>query len=204
MISWLGFEIEKMWNYTKRTVLGVLVITLLLIGSDHVFSFTVEAVSYNSVLYLNSGSSSAVEMKSSAGKKGNIVVLGVNFLNTAASEATNQSISEVKQQDESGIQAGIEGTPLFYPNPAKLSDSPRLRYILTKNMDVEIRIFDMLANMISKTQYPAGSQGGKSGVNWLKLSSNQFDQFQISAGAYFVVIMNNGKVLGKGKVAIIP
>jgi len=202
-----GFNFNSLWN-KQPTALAILgFVALVSFSASPVFGMiTVESVAYNSLLYLNgdfskAGSSTASDMKSGLNQ---IVVLGVNFKNTVQSDVVGKVVTDAQLQEEAAVTAEVLGKPLFYPNPARQAESPKLSYVLSKNMDVEIRVYDMMANVILKTQFPAGSQGGKAGANWLTISNNTFDQYQLSAGVYFVLIMHEGKVLGKGKVAIIP
>ncbi|NBV41808.1 T9SS C-terminal target domain-containing protein [bacterium] len=167
---------------------------------------TIKGAVLNSLLYLNgdvnrAGSKAAADLK---GAQNNLVILGVNFSNTVASQENQSLVANAEAAAEASIKPEIIGKPLFYPNPAKQSQNPRLYYVLSKNMDVEIRIYDMLANMIFKTAINAGAQGGKEGANWLTFGSDTFDQHSLSAGVYFFLVMHEGKVLGKGKVAIVP
>jgi len=201
------FNFNSLWNNLSQAFsLAVLVLALGLPAAPIWGMITVESVAYNSLLYLNgdfskAGSSTATDLK---GRASQIVVLGVNFKNTVQSELAGKLVTDTQVLEEAAVAPEVLGKPLFHPNPARQSDNPKLFYVLSKNMDIEVRIYDMMANMILKTDFPAGSQGGKSGSNWLTISNNTFDQFQLSAGVYFVLIMNEGKVLGKGKVAIIP
>ena len=71
-------------------------------------------------------------------------------------------------------------------------------------MDIEIRIYDLLANEIAKVIRNAGLSGAAYGSNKLALNDLGIDPNDMAAGAYFYVIMNNGKVLAKGKMAVIP
>jgi hypothetical protein len=202
-----GFNFNSLWN-KQLTALAILcLVAWVSFSATPIFGMiTVESVAYNSLLYLNgdfskAASSTASDMKSGSNQ---IVVLGVNFKNTVQSDVVGKVVTDAQLQEEAAVTAEVLGKPLFYPNPARQAESPKLSYVLSKNMDVEIRVYDMMANMILKTQFPAGSQGGKSGANWLTISNSTFDQYQLSAGVYFVLIMHEGKVLGKGKVAIIP
>ncbi len=203
----VGFKLLRLW---KESVCGAIVLStaaLMFYSASPVFGMlNVDSLSYSSLLYLNGdfSRSSAGEVSDFKNNTDHLVVLGVNFRNMSPNDTAAQAIAQVQAAQEAEIQAEVIGKPLFYPNPARQIDNPKLWYVLSKNMDVEIRIYDMMANMILKSQFPAGSQGGKEGSNWLALSMNTFDQFSLSAGVYFVLVMHDGKVLGKGKVAIIP
>lgn len=99
----------------------------------------------------------------------------------------------------------LETRPLVYPNPFSLSDGAVLGYRLSRNADVEIRIFDIRANQIFKQRYDAGAYGGI-GNTYNKLSINRsiFGGYDLPAGIYFFVISSEGRVIGKGKFAVVP
>lgn len=196
-----------MWNTHKLLVGGLAFLIFSLLTSGSLLgSVTVENLSYNSLLYLNgdfskAGSSAAVDMKNGSKQ---LMVLGVDFKGTVQANNVTSVVVESLEIEQKGVAAAVLGKPLFYPNPAKQADNPKLWYVLSKNMDIEIQIYDMMSNMILQSEFVAGSQGAKAGTNWLSITDNTFDQHKLSAGVYFVLIMNAGKVLGKGKVAILP
>ncbi|NBV43313.1 hypothetical protein EBR96_11190 [bacterium] len=70
-------------------------------------------------------------------------------------------------------------------------------------MDVEIAIFDMMANQVYRSVRNAGAEGGLSGRNKVSLSMMGLESGSLTSGAYFYVIMHQGKVLAKGKMAAV-
>lgn len=102
-------------------------------------------------------------------------------------------------------QGSVVGDALVYPNPFRQTTGGTLGYDLSKHMDIEIQIYDMTANLIYKNTFEAGADGGKGdSYNKLRLDSTTFDGYELSAGVYFYYIINNGDVLAKGKMAVIP
>ncbi|MFH1715485.1 MAG: T9SS type A sorting domain-containing protein [Elusimicrobiota bacterium] len=98
----------------------------------------------------------------------------------------------------------IIGKVLNYPNPFKLREGTEIGYELTSNADMEIQIYDMQAYKICALSINQGDEGGKFGYNRVLLNQNTFGGYDLSSGIYFYVIANKGKVLGKGKMSIIP
>ncbi len=98
----------------------------------------------------------------------------------------------------------VTSTPLCFPNPFRQETGTELRYYLNQNGAVDIYIYDMLSNLVFKQSMPSGSNGGRAGLNYCKVSSELLQGYQLSAGVYFVFLMNNGKVLSKVKMAVIP
>jgi hypothetical protein len=100
-------------------------------------------------------------------------------------------------------EARITKQPLVYPNPFKQSQGAKLGYGLAGQIsEIEIQFYDMMANLILKKTFK--DQGARQGYNLIDINLETFDGYALSAGVYFYLIINNGKVLGKGKVAVIP
>jgi hypothetical protein len=203
-----GFNFNTVWKGQRTLLLTLWLLSGMFLSAIPVYGVvTVERLSYSSLLYLNgdftkAGSSGASDMKNVDSAQ--LMVMGVDFRGTVRSDATSRAIADGIESAAQEVKAEVIGKPLFYPNPARQTDKPKFWYVLSKSMDVQIRIYDMMANMILKSEFPAGSQGGKAGANWLSITDETFDQHKLSAGVYFVLIMHDGKVLGKGKVAILP
>lgn len=106
--------------------------------------------------------------------------------------------------DDSDVPPEVTTQALFYPNPVKQSEGAELGYGLSKDMDIEIQIYDMLANRIFRESYSAGSQGGRKGYNRLTFDLSTFNGDFLSAGVYFYLLLHEGDVLSKGKMAIVP
>lgn len=98
------------------------------------------------------------------------------------------------------IEGKITDPPLMYPNPFRFEDNPVLGFGLNKPMDVRIVIYDMLANKILDTTH-----AGMDGYNRIQFTRELFGGHDLSAGIYFYLVLNDeGEVLGKGKAAVIP
>jgi hypothetical protein len=106
------------------------------------------------------------------------------------------------EEDDGNLEPKITDVPLCYPNPFRQTEATRLQYTLNKSMPLEIHMYDMLANCILKQSLSSGSQGAKKGHNSLEFKD--IDGYKLSVGVYFVFIVNNGKVLGKTKMAVLP
>ena len=101
--------------------------------------------------------------------------------------------------------AAVKGTPLFYPNPFRQHEMVELGYHLSKNLDIEIRIYDMRAIEVFKKVFPAGTNGGFGDPFYNRVSFFPSDfGFPLSSGVYIFLLINEGEVLAKGKFAVIP
>lgn len=113
-------------------------------------------------------------------------------------------ISSIPSPETDISKVTLIGPALFYPNPFKQSVGAQLGYRLSRNADVDFRIFDMRANQILKTRFNAGFSGGISGYNRLVMNRNTFNGFALSSGVYFFVLSSEGRVIGKGKFVVVP
>ena len=95
----------------------------------------------------------------------------------------------------------VSGELLVYPNPVTGVSESELGYRLSDNVDVEIKIYNMRANLVAKRSIPRGGLGAVAGYNriplsWLMSHSNW------SGGVYFVLLLDNGKVMGRTKFSV--
>ena len=100
----------------------------------------------------------------------------------------------------------VVGDALFYPNPFRISEGSDLGYYLSKSMDIEIRLYNMRAQEVYKQTFNAGSNGGLGkdfGYNRVAINSSHFN-YNLSSGVYIFLIINDEKVLHKGKFFILP
>lgn len=138
---------------------------------------------------------------------GALQVLQFGYKSSDNGHMTTAEITAVVQQyvaEQAAIAPAVIGQALFYPNPARQMEKPNLGYQLSKNMDIEIQMYDMMANRIFRNTFLAGTNGGKEGYNRLTLNLDTFSGHFLSAGVYFYLIIHNGHILAKGKVAVIP
>ncbi len=141
-------------------------------------------------------------------KSDKLVVNSFSFRNIVRTNdlISNQKINAAQAdldpyEDE---EPAVIGPMLCYPNPFRQSEAGIIGYRLSKPMDVEIRIYNMLAHMIFKAEFGAGANGGKVGYNRVQLDLETFNNYELSAGAYFYLLLYEGEVLAKGKMAVIP
>ena len=102
------------------------------------------------------------------------------------------------------VKPALIGRPLVYPNPFRQIDGTTLGYSLSKNMQINIQIYDMFGHKVFEGSYPPGTDGGIYGYNKLHIKMIDFMNYKLSSGVYFFYIINKGTILGKGKMAIIP
>ncbi|MBI5699251.1 hypothetical protein HZC35_02935 [Candidatus Saganbacteria bacterium] len=106
----------------------------------------------------------------------------------------------------------IIGTPLTFPSPVRLRTQRQvtIQYGLSKDADIDIYVFDISARVVKKITCNSGAPGGQAGgtANPNKVTWNlQTDQGSLAgSGIYVFNIVDRGrnKVLGKGKLTIVP
>lgn len=106
--------------------------------------------------------------------------------------------------NDSTSEARLLEMPLFYPNPFSMMSGGTLGYSLSKNMSVEVRVYDIRANEILRKSFVEAGDGGMSGYNKVLFNSATIGRYDLPAGIYFFVLMHEGRVLGRGKFAVKP
>jgi hypothetical protein len=97
----------------------------------------------------------------------------------------------------------IAGRPLNYPNPFKLTDGTFIGYWLNGDMDVELRVYTTSGSEVYRREFASGTaDGGKSGYN--RVTLNRSELGDLPSGVYPYVLINNGSVIGKGKLGVLP
>jgi len=108
---------------------------------------------------------------------------------------------EVKKEGEA---LETIGTPLNYPNPFNPSiQTTKITYTLTTDMGIEIYIFDIRGMLIWKRSYVSGSMGGKAGYNEVEWNGKDDFGYPMWNGIYPFRIVSGGKILGRGRIAVL-
>jgi len=100
----------------------------------------------------------------------------------------------------------VRGRVLNYPNPFTMDEGTTIGYYLSKQMDVTLKIYDMYGAEIFSEDYEAGSEGGLApyeGYNRIPITKASFGGQELRTGVYIYMIINDGTVLSKGKMAVI-
>lgn len=113
------------------------------------------------------------------------------------------------------IQAGdleLVGDPIAFPSPLHIKTERKvtLQYGLSKDANIEIYVFDISARIIKKWAFSAGMMGGQAGgtanpnkVEW-DLISDQGTLTGTGIYLFNIVDKDRSRVLGKGKITIVP
>ena len=178
-----------------------LALTTTLMAADHKLPYYtfLMADSFNVSFNTEGETTSIFNLKRGKTKKTyRILSFGYNPMYNEATVFSEQN------EPDYNIEAKVIGMPLFYPNPFKLRETARLGYELSKNMDIEIRMYDMRGNEIFKENFASGTVGGLRGYNNLYLTAATFNNYDLPSGIYFFILINNQKVMARGKFAIMP
>ena len=197
----------------KKTIL-ILPLLFLIIGFSPVradepdFDLTKSNILIDSMLQFGSGYSTDFDAPTGTNDSIN---LNDNTNNISILSAGFKQLGQETEEFSDGSNIASTGSgeakvtkqPLVYPNPFRQKDGAKLGYGLAGEInEIEIQFYDMMANLILKKTFK--DQGARQGYNLIDINLETFDGYSLSAGVYFYLIINNGKVLAKGKVAVIP
>lgn len=127
----------------------------------------------------------------------------LDFLNTT--EAGNLTVSTTfADADEASTVLALDSDFLPYPNPLRLAASAHLYYKLTIAGDLTLHIYDSFGRRIVNKALASGEEGGRQGLNQVPINGALFNNYPLSAGVYFAVLIHEGQVLDKTKIAIVP
>ena len=101
---------------------------------------------------------------------------------------------------------------MFYPNPFRFTNNNTatgvaggvLQYQLSKPMAIEIQMYDIFGRRIWSKQCAANSECGRAQINKITFNKEALNGYELSSGVYFYIFIFEGKVIGRGKVAVVP
>ncbi|HAR62052.1 MAG: hypothetical protein DKM50_01785 [Candidatus Margulisiibacteriota bacterium] len=96
------------------------------------------------------------------------------------------------------IIPALLGALLNYPNPFIAGKGTTIGYRLSKDMDIQIRVYNMYGYEVARNNYQAGNLGGNGGYNKVLFRADQ-----LPVGVYIYILIYDNRVLGKSKMAII-
>ncbi len=140
-----------------------------------------------------------------------VVVMRVAFNNFLFDSADGSvAVDDINMLADSKFE--LLSDPLFYPNPFRFSNTNTktgsaggtLYYQLSNPMDIEIQMYDIFGHRIFKKECSANGECGRAGPNQITFNKQQLNGFEMSAGVYFYIFIYEGKVIGRGKVAVVP
>ncbi len=201
--DWGGMD--SLMSKLSMTI-GALALSLSVFFGVHVHGITVESYSSESFSVQNpsfsGGTSAPINMNGQVIRSSGLVVLGYNYGFFGIEAGRPLSSIQNPESNDPLIAAKVLGAPLFYPNPFSISSGAELGYKLSKNMDIEIRFYDIRANEIFRKTFLASHFGGMSGYNKVFFDRSTIGRYDLPAGIYFFVLIHDGSVLGRGKFAV--
>ena len=98
----------------------------------------------------------------------------------------------------------VTSAVLIYPNPFNPNKGPSLiAYQLTKDTKVTIYILNSLAQIVWKREFLSGTEGGHIGYNAIQWDGQTDFGAIASNDIYLVRLVADGKVIGKGRIAVL-
>jgi hypothetical protein len=123
---------------------------------------------------------------------------------TGRNTSGNASSGTITFTVSSGGVTVINGAVLNYPNPFDPNnETTEISYRLNTDANITIYIFNSVGQRIWKREYISGSEGAHAGYNFIVWDGvSDFNQ-TVGNDIYFCRIVSNGKVIGRGKIAVI-
>lgn len=97
----------------------------------------------------------------------------------------------------------LNDRPLNYPNPFVMSTGTSIVYFLNSSATIDLHIYTAYGSQVYQQTFDSGSQGGQAGPNEVPVNQDLVGDSWPS-GVYFYLLMNDGEVVGKGKLALRP
>ena len=110
----------------------------------------------------------------------------------------NENLELLADQDE--IKAELEGDLLNYPNPFNSREGTEIGYRLSKDMTVELKVYNILGHEVLCKKFEAGNLGGQAGYNLVPITFHE----NLASSTYFYILMHNDKILGKSTMGVRP
>ena len=213
---------NKTYYQSKRTLLSCVFVMLLSFGvNDRVFAVESDSINldlvrsaYTRFTNWTSGLTGVFRPLDSMEKVGNInnqesalMVLEVGFKQfNYASDAFDRVGTAYSEAEDENVEPAVIGMPLVYPNPFRQStdNGGILSYFLSKDFDVEIHIYDMLAQRVFKQTFEQGAFGARKGENRVRINRESLLGYELPSGVYFYVLIHSNSVLAKGKMVVKP
>lgn len=123
----------------------------------------------------------------------------------AVDNDTNVTSESISFTVKSGA-AVVVGPVLNLPNPFNPNEgsgSTEITYKLNVDANVTVYLFNSLGQVVWKKGITAGSEGAHAGYNVVLWDGRSNSGGIVANGIYFCRIVSNGKVIGKGKIAVI-
>lgn len=221
-ISYLALLSNYMWktgsskeiiNRSKWTILALFLLQVLSLSNIAISQTRIRATRPNINISLSTqpGRIFSYTQKKSAQVVANgiqasrgIQIAGAGNLSYSLPQSiTVQETQEALLSETDTGPARMLESPLNYPNPFSLrrDGGTEIGFRMSKAVEVEVRVYDTFANEIFRDTMTTNDANKYSTI---LLNSTSFGVADLSSGIYYYVVIYEGKVLGKGKMAVIP
>lgn len=119
----------------------------------------------------------------------------INQVGTASARSINFKVAG---------DTSLVGPVLNNPNPFNPNnESTEIAYYLTTDSNVTVYIFNALGQLVYRQDYVSGATGGQAGYNEISWTGKSFAGYVLGNDIYFLRLVAGGKVIGRGKIAIL-
>jgi hypothetical protein len=129
---------------------------------------------------------------------GDLVMASVKTTSFEAVTFNNFVLDENTELSSESVEPEMIGDLLLYPQRFSRLTGTTFYYTLSKDLDIDLRLYNVRGIEIYRASYDAGFSGGLNGKN--QVSFNEI----IDTGVYHVLLINGGTVLGKLKMVVMP
>jgi hypothetical protein len=102
-----------------------------------------------------------------------------------------------------GSSSLLQSRPLNYPNPFYLNSGTNIVYFLNDDADIQLQVYSAAGHLVYMDDYQSGFTGGSAGNNEVPISRSIVGDYWPS-GVYYYLLLKDGNVVGKGKLAVLP
>lgn len=121
---------------------------------------------------------------------------------------SEEGLEIIQEPNESVEEEGrFIGPLLNFPNPFSFSrETTVIGYRLVGTMDVELRLYSMTGQLVTQQFYykDNADPGTQSGYQTIEVDDDFLDGRELTPGIYFYVLISDGQVLAKEKMAVLP
>jgi flagellar hook assembly protein FlgD len=104
---------------------------------------------------------------------------------------TNGSLSDLSDTGTFSLKTKLAiDEAINYPNPFKKETT--IRYVLTKDSDVDVRIFDMANRLVVAFNYSSATKGGSRGLNEIVWDGRNGLGDKVANGVYIYRVKASG------------
>lgn len=98
----------------------------------------------------------------------------------------------------------IVGEVLNYPNPFRISEGTQIGYRLNRSAHITFQLYSMTGYLLYEKDYSSAEEGGRYKYNRISFTPNDY-AVDFAPGVYvYLILTDDRRILGKGKMVLLP